>query len=196
MPTNQPTTKGGNIILRRVSVPDQVDPGEPYEVDVKVSNGAVFINPWDNDRCHGDAYDGYKLKVVLTGPNGEELTKGPVCHLRTSIGTKDETYTFTVEAPQSGRAEVSAYVEMEKSGKRTDALEASTVVSSTPAEQPDTGSSDDGGGGGGSGLFDGSPDPTPGGGTSFDTYAKGAGVLLVLLAIAWLADSGASIAGD
>ena len=195
MPTNQPTTKGGNIILRRVSVPDQVDPGEPYEVNVQVSNGASYINPWEPDKC-GLAPPGYKLTVVLRGPSGERLTKGPVCHTTTEIGTRDETDSFTVTAPQSGRAEVSAYVEMENSGKRTDKLEASSLVASEAPAQPDTGSSDDGGGGGGSGLFDGSPDPTPGGGTSFDTYAEGAGLLIVLLAIAWLADSGASIAGD
>jgi len=195
--TDQPTTKGGNVILRRVSVPDQVDPGEPYEVDVKVSNGAGFINPWDPDRCHGDAYDGYKLSVVLEGPNGEALTKGPVCHFRTTIGTKDETYTFTIDAPESGRAEVSAYVQLEHSGKRTDALEASTLVSDEQAAQPDPGPSDDGGNGndfipdtGGDSPV---PDPTSG---SVDTYAKGAGLILVLIAIAWIADSGASIAGD
>jgi len=195
MPTNQPTTKGGNIILRRVSVPDQVDPGEPYEVNVQVSNGASYINPWEPDKC-GLAPPGYKLTVVLRGPSGERLTKGPVCHTTTEIGTRDETYSFTVTAPQSGRAEVSAYVEMENSGKRTDKLETSTIVSSTPAAQPDSGGGDDGGGSGGaSGLFGDSPTPNPTG-TSFNTYAKGAGVILVLLSIAWLADSGSDIAGD
>ncbi|WP_254272174.1 hypothetical protein [Haloarcula marina] len=68
-------TKGGNIILRRVDVPDHVDPGESFEVDALVSNGAAYINPWDGDKC-GLAPPGYTIEVDFHGPDGATRTKG------------------------------------------------------------------------------------------------------------------------
>jgi len=186
--TDQASTKGGNVGLRRVSAPNQVDPGEPFQVDVEVSNGAAYINPWDPDKC-GLAPPGYKIEVVLKTPAGETLSKGPLCHTTTEVGTRDVTYTFTVDAPDDpgGRAEVEAHVELAESGKRTDAVEASTLVSDEAASQP----SDPGGGGGGL------PDDLPGGGDggtgplpdSIGGQVDRAVLLLGLLAVAWIAAS-------
>lgn len=200
MATDQPTTKDGNIILRSVDVPNQVDPGEPFDVDVEVSNGAAYINPWDPDKC-GLAPPGYKLRVVLDGPSGEELTK-TACHTTTEAHTRDETYRFTVSAPDAGRAEVEAHVEMRGSRKRTDTLEASTLVSDERAAQPDPGPNDDSSdsrwnlpGNDDESNDDNSNPFAPDVDLDLGQQATLALGVVALLAVAWTVDSGADLLG-
>lgn len=208
--TSQPKTKRGNIILRRVSTPSLVAPGQGYEVEVKVSNGAAFINTWDPDSC-GTTTPGYKIRVVLTGPNGEQRTKGPMCIHAATLGTGDETFTFTLQAPSSGgEQEVQAHVEMVNSGKRTDSALSSFLVDADDPEQADQpGDSDSADNGDDSGFpaygdadGDGTPNflddaphdpsiPAGGGGplNPLDGTAKKAMLLIGLLALAWFASS-------
>lgn len=152
-------TKGGNIALRRVDVPDAVEPGESFEAVATVSNGAAFINPWDGDKC-GLAPPGYKLNVVFEGPDGTTIEKGPDCLGTTEIGANEKEYRAVFDAPESGRAEVDAHVRMENSGKTTGVVSASANVSedAPTSSSPPGGSSNsglpdfDGGNGGGGPL--------------------------------------------
>lgn len=206
MPTDQPATKGGNVILRRVDTPNRVSPGEGYEVAVKVSNGAAYINPMDPDSC-GDSEPGYKLRVVLEGPDGQTYTRGPTCHLAALVATGDETYTFELEAPESqGEHEVSARVEMVGSGKATASETSRFLVDSEESESagaPDGDSNDDlsqfGDADGDGYLNFHDPEPrnpdVPSGGGPLSLGGQLDKLLLVagVLALAWAADSGAEV---
>lgn len=141
------TTKGGNIILRDVRVPDSVAPGEAFDVEVDVSNDAKFINPFDPDKCGIDP-EGYKIEVVIEH-GAETRVKGPDCITMAVIGSKDKTYRATFTAPYvSGPSEVSAHVRMVGSGKQTREMEAATTVTEGAPSQPtDPGGNDSGGGG-------------------------------------------------
>ncbi|MFD1566018.1 hypothetical protein [Halolamina litorea] len=187
-----------------MDTPNRVSPGEGYEVDVKVSNGAAFINPLDPDSC-GDTDPGYKLRVVLEGPNGQTYTRGPTCHLAALVATGDETYTFELQAPeQSGEHEVSAHVEMVGSGKATGSETSRFLVDANESEQ----ATDPGGNGGddlpayGDADGDGTPnfldeapnDPdVPGGGLGIGGQMDKLLLVAGLLAVAWLASSGAEV---
>lgn len=185
-------TKGGNVILRRVRTPDNVRPGESFEVEVDVSNGAAFIGPLEPDKC-GLAPPGYKIEVVAIGPKGETQTKDD-CITTTEVGTRDETYSFTFQAPETtGQWSVGGNVRMRGSGKETGRVGGSLTVTNSPpkdaAAESDSGSSrqDNGDGGGG----------TPDLPLSGDDLPDGNLVLGVigLLAVAWIASSGAEVVG-
>jgi hypothetical protein len=135
--------KGGNVILRDVRVPDYVRPGEAFQAEADVSNGAAYINPWDPDKC-GLAPPGYNIAVKFDGPDGRTVTKR-ACHTTTEVGTRDKTYTATFTAPQDGTsAYVSANVILSGSGQQTGELSASAAVTqSTPDAPADSGSSTD-----------------------------------------------------
>ena len=198
MPTDQPTTKGGNIILRRVDTPDRVSPGEGYEIDVTVSNGAAYINPWDPDKC-GLAPPGYKINVVIVGPNGERRESGEVCHTTTEIGSREETYSFELVAPETeDYAEVEAHVELVGSGKQTDSVASEFLVDAEESEQPDDPREDPGGDDGGNDDGGSAPWNNPGGSDPSDPLNIGGQMdklllVLGLIALAWAADSGAEV---
>ncbi len=206
MATDQPTTKSGNVILRWVNTPNRVTPGEGYEVDVKVSNGAAYINTWDPDSC-GDTEPGYKLRVVLEGPDGEIYTRGPTCQLAALVATGDEVYTFELQAPEeAGEHKVAAHVEMVGSGKET-GEETSTFLVDADESEEATPPGDDGGGDSGlppAGDADGDGVPNyldeapnnpsvPGSGLGIGGELDKVMLLLGLLAVAWMANSGAEV---
>lgn len=187
------STKGGNIILRRVDAPDSVDPGQTFEVEAKVSNGAAYINPWDPDKC-GLAPPGYKLEVEFYGPNGATRTVGPACHTTTEVGTRDETYSATFTAPETeGEVRVEANVRLVNSGKQTGTESATVTVSSGYVPGPEEPGGDDGG------SDDNSGNPLPefgnGSGTQLKLAAAGLGVLVLLWLLAPYAQLGASLSG-
>ena len=204
MATDQPTTKSGNVILRRVSTPNRVSPGDGYEVEVKVSNGAAYINPWDPDSC-GDSEPGYKLRVVLEGPDGSTYAKGPTCHLAALVATGDEVYTFELQAPEeAGEHEVSAHVEMVGSGKETGEETSTFLVSADESEEATNPGGDpgddlpaygDADGDGTPNFLDDKPHTpnTPGGGLGLGGELDKVMLLLGLVAVAWLANSGAEV---
>lgn len=183
------STKDGNVILRSISVPDRVEPGETFQAEALVSNGAAWIGPFDPDFC--DSNDGYRLSVVFEGPEGQRQVDGPKCHGLTAVRSKDETYSATFTAPQTGTATVEAFVRLPGSGKETGTVADSATVSATAGREPDTGddSEDD---------SNECPPWNPNCNSS-DAGIGGAAnavFLLILLAIlAWLADSGADLAG-
>jgi len=189
--TDQPTTKGGNVILRRVDTPDRVAPGEGYEVEVQVRNGAQFINPLDPDSC-GSSEPGYKIRVVLTVDGERWDTVGPTCHYAAALGGGDNTYTFTPRAPEtSGETEVEAHVEMVDSGKETDTVSSRILVDAEESEPADDPGDNDGGG-----LPWTPPDgPTPNPSDPLNIGGQIDKLLLVvgLIAVAWAADSGAEV---
>jgi len=172
------SVKSGNIILRDVSLPDDVAPGETFRVEAEVSNGAAYINPWDPDKC-GLAPPGYSIEVVFEGPGGQSVVKGPDCLTTTEVGTRDRTYSATFTAPTAGRARVEAYVRLPGSGKRTQAMDASASISEGAPAVPDD--PDDGGDGGG------------GSGPDIEGSAKWIGIAIVAVALAWGADSAEGI---
>ena len=188
MATNQPTTKGGNIVLRRVDTPNRVEPGQGYEVDVKVSNGALVIGGWDPDSC-GQAEPGYKIRVVVEDSTGDRQEAGPTCLMSSELGTGDETFTFEFQAPtDEGEHEVEAWVEMVGSGKETDPDTSTILVNEEVSQDAPTPGNDDGN----TPTFGG----VPGGGDSSGSNPLGMGgalnkgmLLLGLLVVAWLASS-------
>jgi hypothetical protein len=186
------TTKGGNIILSDLRIPDEVRPGETFTAQAVVKNGAAAIGPFDPDKC-GLVPPGYKLKVVFTGPDGRENVKGPDCLGTTEIGSRSRTYEATFTAPESGLARVDALVRLPGSGKETSPLREETPVSTTATETPDA----PGDSGSGGGWLDDSPDAPDGSGpfSELEGAASVATVLIVLVAVAWALDSGAELAG-
>ncbi|WP_254272194.1 hypothetical protein [Haloarcula marina] len=182
-------TKGGNIILRRVDVPDHVDPGESFEVDALVSNGAAYINPWDGDKC-GLAPPGYTIEVDFHGPDGATRTKGPMCHTTTEVGTRDETYTATFTAPEDGgEVEIEANVRLPGSGMETGTESAVLTVAEGHVPTPEP-PGDDSNGDGGGGL-----DLGGAGGRNLKLAAGAIGLLALLWVLAPYAQLGASLSG-
>jgi hypothetical protein len=189
------TTKGGNIILSDLRLPDEVRPGETFSAEAVVKNGAAYINPFDGDKC-GLAPPGYKLEVVFSGPNGREKVKGPDCLGTTEIGSRSRTYSATFTAPKSGLTAVDVLVRLPGSGKKTSPLRETAPVSTTGTENPDSPGSDGSGGGGWFG--DGASGDNSSGSGPFADLENAANIgaaLVVLLVIAWVLDSGAEIAG-
>ncbi|WP_153952319.1 hypothetical protein [Halosegnis longus] len=196
-------TKGGNIVLERVSAPDTVDPGEPFEVDAVVKNGAAFIGPFDNDSCrkNGEAR-GYSLEVVFSD-GSETRVSGPTCMETKPLSRNAETHTETFTAPESGTIYVDAFVRLPGSGKETGEISQTVSVTTTDSEEPDPpadtddesdddGGNDDDSDGGSNPLAAIFPFLTDGGGGGGLNALLG---VLVLLAIAWMLDSGSDIAG-
>lgn len=191
------STKGGNVILEQVAVPaDAVEPGEPFEVSADVSNGAAYISFADADDCKRNHTAGYRLEVVFT-VNGETQVAGPACHLTTAVGKRTETYSKTFTVSDSGSVDVEAYVRLPGSGKETGEMSQTVTVttdevqeSDPPAEEDDESADDDDSDGGNNplaGIF-----PFGGGGGGGLNALLG---VVVLLAIAWMLDSGSDIAG-
>ena len=182
-----PTTKGGNVVLKEVSVPGSVEPGEPMTAEVRVKNRALLAGPFDPDRCNSPAA-GYKMRVGYVTPSGETKHANETC---VPGDFADHTWSIPLTAPEDdGSHEFEAWVEMTGSGKTTDSLTQSYSVTSTPPETP---SDDDGGDGGGLPWEppggDSTPDPTD----PFDLGGQVDKVLRVVgvMAVAWTADSGA-----
>ncbi len=186
-----PSTKSGNGVLKEIVLPDHADPGETVEMTVKVKNRAVYINPWDPDRCNNPAA-GYKMRAGVELPDGSTRDLEEKC-VTGDFSTYQWTTTFTVPE-EKGDHPVSVWVEMTGSGKRTDELTRYISVTSVPPQTGDDGGSDDGGSGfpwqddGDDGNDDSDSNPfTPDLGLGEQTsLAMG---VLALLAIAWLASS-------
>ncbi|EMA12328.1 hypothetical protein [Haloarcula marismortui] len=135
--------KGGNITLE-LDAPQSVQPGQSFEATARVHNGGLYINPWEPDRCTGEASGGYMVRVDLEGPEGQTRTQGPMCVRMVNVGTGTEEVTKTFSAPESpGEYEVSANAVLPGSGTETgDETEYVVVSNSEPAE-PDPDNSDD-----------------------------------------------------
>jgi hypothetical protein len=132
------STKGGNVILRSVTVPDNVDPGDPVEVEAQVENGAAVIGPFDPDRCAGDTMDpGYHTTVEFEGPDGTVKTAGPTCLKGAAVGTGETDFTRSFYGLPAGDHRFSARVVMRDSGKSTDWMSDSTVVSENTVQSPE-----------------------------------------------------------
>lgn len=181
MGTTQPTTKGGNIILREFSLPNSVRPGESVTAEVEVSNGASVIGPFDPDKCE-NVNPGYKTRVVLVHPDGTTQKSDTRCHGEAIVGTKDLTYTLTFTPPEtSGTHYYSAYVEMVGSGKTTESVDETVTVTETTPERPEDPSDGDESGGGWD--FGDVPDAPDAGGGVLGGNLKVIGVLLVVIAV-------------
>lgn len=168
------TTKRGNVILSNVEIPDRIEPGEAFEANATVKNGAAAIGPFDPDRCGGTPV-GYKISVEFDGPGFQHRTDGPKCHSITSIGANAREYSATFIAPDFGdEVSVSAEVVMGGSGKRTGEMSDTAALSAEPAETPSDPGDDvsggwfeffdgsSGGGTGGSGSDGGANNPLAG----------------------------------
>ena len=189
-----PTTKGGNVVLKEVSVPTSVEPGETAAVDIRVKNRALVINPFDGDRCN-NPIAGYKMRAGLTLPSGETVYTNEKC---VAGDFSNHTWTKTFQVPdEGGDYTVEAWIEMTGSGKTTDTLEQSLSATSTPpVTPPDDGGSDDGDDGGS--LPWTSPDePNVDPSDPLNIGGQLDKLLLVLglVAVAWAADSGAEVVG-
>jgi hypothetical protein len=191
MATTQPTIKGGNIILREFRLPESIRPGESVTAEIKVSNGAIGIGPFDPDRCGGinpGEGEGYKVRAVLVHPDGTKQRSDTDCLKKTAIGTKDETYSVTFTAPEATETHYySAYVEMVGSGKTTDSVDDTLTVSETTPERPEDPSDGDENGGS-LGLWGDAPDApdvpdAPDGSDLLGGNVKVIGTLLVVVAI-------------
>jgi len=198
-----PTTKGGNVLLKDVSLPGSVEPGEPLVAEVTVKNRASWINPLDGDRCN-NPWAGYKMRIGYIAPSGETKYTNEKC-----VAGDGSSQTWTVEgltAPEEeGSHDFEAWVEMTGSGKTTDSLTQSFSVSSTPAETPDDGGNDglppfgDADDDGHLNFHDPEPQnpdvPSDSGGGPLNIGGQLDKLLLVagVLAIAWAADSGAEV---
>ncbi len=182
-----PTTKGGNVVLKEVSVPSSVEPGESMTAEIRVKNRALVIGPFDGDRCNSPAA-GYKMRAGYVTPSGETKYTNEKC---VPGDFSNHTWSVPLTAPGSdGSHEFEAWIEMTGSGKTTNSLTQSFSVTSTPPETPD--SRDDGGGDAWNPFPDGSggDDPLNIGG-QMDKLLLVAG----LIAVAWLASSGAEVLG-
>jgi len=73
-----PTTKGGNVVLKEVSVPSSVEPGESMTAEIRVKNRALVIGPFDGDRCNSPAA-GYKMRAGYVTPSGETKYTNEKC---------------------------------------------------------------------------------------------------------------------
>lgn len=185
-----PTTKGGNVLLKDVSLPGSVEPGEPMVAEVSVKNRAAWINPLDGDRCN-NPFAGYKMRVGYVTPSGETKYTNEKC-----VAGDGSSQTWSVEgltAPEEeGSYDFEAWVEMTGSGKTTDSLTQSFSVTSTPVETPD-----DDGGNTDDGLSWDPPtdDPVPDPSDPLNIGGQIDKLLLVvgLIAVAWAADSGAEV---
>ena len=195
------STKGGNVILRDVRAPSEVDPGQTFEVEADISNGALAISPWDADACTDNPGNdaAYSMQVEFSGPGGATREAGPFCLAITELGTNDTTKTATFTAPStSGTYDVAANVRLDGSGSETGEVSETVTVSGTEAVEPPSNDDGDGGAdwGGDDGDGDGPDTPTWGqDGQMLKLAAGGVALLVVLMVLAPYADIGASLAG-
>ncbi|GGM26810.1 hypothetical protein [Haloarcula argentinensis] len=135
--------KGGNITLE-LDAPQTVEPGQAFEVTAKVHNGGLYINPWEPDRCTGEASGGYMVRVDLEGPMGATRSQGPMCVRVTNVGTGTEEVTKTFSAPHApGEYSVSANAVLPGSGTETGDETEYVVVSGEDTAEPDPDDTDD-----------------------------------------------------
>lgn len=184
-----PTTKGGNVVLKEVSTPSSIEPGESMTAEIRVKNRALVIGPFDGDRCNSPAA-GYKMRAGYVTPSGETKYTNEKC---VPGDFSNRSWSVPLTAPQeAGSHDFEAWIEMTGSGKATDSLTQSFSVTSTPPETPDSGS--DGEGGDAWNPFpDSSPDPSD----PLNVGGQMDKLLLVvgLIALAWMANSGAEVLG-
>lgn len=129
-----PTTKGGNVVLKEVSTPSYVVPGESMTAEIRVKNRAIVINPFDGDRCNSPAA-GYKMRAGYVTPSGETKYTNEKC---VPGDFSNHTWSVSLTAPEdAGSHDFEAWIEMTGSGKTTDTLTQSISVTSTPPETPD-----------------------------------------------------------
>jgi hypothetical protein len=159
--------KSGNVILRWVRGPDKsVNPGDPFEIQVKVSNGAWpgFLSPTDPDACNnpntpcqrGTAFnEGYCVEAVLEPPQALGSTRTERdCIGTTELGSYDVIYKFQFTAPDSeGEYEFSAFARTTASGAQTESMSTRVQVNKDPVLTPPE-EDDDGWLGGGNGGDD------------------------------------------
>ncbi|WP_436924956.1 hypothetical protein [Halosimplex amylolyticum] len=182
------TTKGGNVILRNVRVPDTVEPGETFTAEADVDVGGVFVNPLDPDHCNNasGAGAGYTLSVEFEGPDGTVKEAGPTCQLMTEVGENRSTYSKDFTAPMyDEQATVSARVVMRDSGKSTDEMSDTAEVSRDAPTEPENPDYTDGGSTGDNVNWN-PPDPDDSDGPQFPDFGigdklEGVGLLVVVL---------------
>lgn len=160
------STKGGNVVLNSVRTKKSVRPGEDFEVEVDVSNGATYIGPLDPDGCGDPANGCTKTPVVESAGycvniefyvNGEKIAEsGNDCLHAGLVGAPTGSKTWVVTAPEAeGKIEVGANVVLDGSGKETGVVNKTVnVTGSEPTEAPTRDPSLDnplGGGGNGNG---------------------------------------------
>jgi hypothetical protein len=190
------TTKGGFVELRQVRAPDHVRPGQTFQVEADVSNGAFVIDPFDPDKCVSSVsgQGGYKIVVVFDGPGQTEEVHD--CLRSAAVSTGDETYSTTMTAPESGRAWVDVLVRLPGSGKETGSIS----VSPTVTEEPPKDAPGDTGGDGGDGDSGWTPPWADGDGddgpfAQVDQAVSAIVLIALLFAIAKLLESGSDILG-
>jgi len=203
--TTGETTKGGNVILRNVRIPDTVEPGETFAAKADVDNGAAFINLLDPDQCNpGTLNTGYNLSVKFEGPDGTVKEDGPACHGVTENGSQREEYSKDFTAPMDAdQATVKAWVVMRDSGKTTDAMSDTAEVSTEDPTQPEDPDDSYGDGPIGWNDGDGNNDDSDQNGPSLPDFGlgdklEGVGLLVVVALgvylLVELGDSGAEVA--
>lgn len=196
-------TKGGNLGITGLNVPDNPRPGEAKKIIVDVENTAAFIGPFDDDKCIKNATKGYDVDIIVELPDGSQRPTN-TCLLKGGIATNAITIEepFTVPSTE-GEYTVRAKLELEGSGKSTAWVEEAVMVTRDPAEAPAvddendssveypwTGDGNNNPGDGGNPLDDLTPD--------VGQELQGIGLLIVLLIgvylLVQLPESGAEVA--
>lgn len=118
--------KGGNLFIQGVSVPSTVNPGDTFNVEWTVSNGANFIAGDDPDCCgpvcpgipgSGSVLNGYQHRTFAQPSWASGFTSDQNCINTTEVGTVDNPYSRTFTAPSStGSYTVDIGIEMTGSG--------------------------------------------------------------------------------
>ena len=94
--------KGGSIIVEKFAYPDEVAPGGRFEAEVQVSNGAVFVNPFDPDHCAPSGLDAglqYEATWNASWLSGGSERTGVRCLGTTEVGTATDVVTLDSPAP-------------------------------------------------------------------------------------------------
>jgi hypothetical protein len=184
------STKGGNVVLKNVHVPDSPRPGSLMTVEAVAENHAKVISPWgDADRC-GTTPPGYRVEAEFRLPDGSIVTEGPACISNTDLPGADHTFDTDVAAPESeGQHEIQARLTLPGSGRQTGWMSQTfhfPADSATEPDRQDGGSGIDFGLGGDGGGDAGGSDPFNMGLSQQATLAL---IVVAILAVAWLADN-------
>lgn len=181
--------KGGNLYIDAIRLTQEVDAGQPIEIEVDVSNGAVSIMPDDPDSCSNNANPcvgggvgdtvGYCAALTIT-PKWAGIGDTETQCIRTAfIGVGTHTFTKSIIAPASG-GEFEIDFTLAGSGSNEQ-----TTVTETVTVRGDGGGN---GGGGNGGNGDGNGDTIAGLPTSWVVAGGGVALGVGLIAAAELKD--------